>query len=308
MAKPEIEPNLPTVDELFTTQAERDDMQREKVQDIDLTEIDPFPNHPFQVRDDEEMLSLAQSIKERGVLSPAIARLKGERAELVSGHRRMRASELAGLETMPTIIRKLTDEEATIIMCDSNVQREKILPSEKAFAYKMKLDALKQQGKRTDLTSAPLEPKWRANAKVASDVNDSVAQIKRYIRLTELIAPLLQMVDEGKIAFRPAVELSYLPKNNQKVALSAMEKEVCTPSLAQAIKMKQFHKEGKLTPEVIQSIMMESKPNQKEVLKIPTERIAGYFKKGTTPEAMTKTIIQGLELLHKRERSRNDAR
>ena len=308
MAKPELKPNLPTVDELFTTQEERDDMQREKVQDVDLIEIDPFPNHPFQVRDDEEMLSLAQSIKERGVLSPAIARMKGKRAELVSGHRRKRACELVGLETMPVIIRKLTDEEATIIMCDSNVQREKILPSEKAFAYKMRMDAMKRPGKRTDLTLSPVGTRLDIAKSIGTEAGDSRNTVFRYIRLSELIPPLLQMVDESKIALRPAVELSYLPKSNQKTVLSAMEKEVCTPSLAQAIKMKQFHKEGKLTPEVIQSILQEQKPNQREVLKIPTERIAGYFKKGTTPEAMTKTIIQGLELLHKREKSRGTAR
>jgi len=266
MAKPELQiPKFPSADELFfTTQEERDDLKLEKVQDIDLTEIDSFPNHPFQVCDDEEMLSLAKSIQERGVLSPAIARMKGRRAELVSGHRRKRASEIAGLETMPVIIRKLTDEEATIIMCDSNVQREKVLPSEKAFAYKMRMEAVKRQGKRTDLTLSPVATKSDAAKYVGAEAGEGRDTVFRYVRLTELIPPLLQMVDEGKIAFRPAVELSYLPKNNQKIVLAAMEKEVCTPSLAQAIKMKQFSKEGKLTAEVIQSILMEQKANQKD--------------------------------------------
>jgi len=308
MAKPKLKPNLATVDELFTTQKERDDAQLEKIQDIDLIEIYPFPNHPYKVRDDEEMLSLAESIKERGVLTPAIARMNDEHVELVSGHRRKRASELLGLDTMPVIIRELSDAEAAIIMCDSNVQREKVLPSEKAFAYKMKMEALKKQGKRTDLTLSPLATKLDVAKSIGADAGESRDTVFRYIRLTELIEPLLEMVDENKIAFRPAVELSYLPKNKQTVLLSVMEKELCSPSLAQAIKMKQFHKEGKLTAEVIQSILQEQKPNQKEVLKIPTERIAGYFKKGTTPEDMTKAIIKGLELLQKRERSRGSAR
>jgi len=242
------------------------------------------------------------------VLTPAIARISGERVELVSGHRRKRASELLGLDTMPVIIRELSDAEAAIIMCDSNTQREKVLPSEKAFAYKMKMEALKKQGKRTDLTLSPLATKLDVAKSIGVEAGESRDTVFRYIRLAELIQPLLEMVDESKIAFRPAVELSYLPKNKQTALLSAMEKEVCSPSLAQAIKMKQFHKEGKLTSEVIQSILQEQKPNQKEVLKIPTESIVRYFKKGTTPEAMTKAIIKGLELLQKRERSRGSAR
>jgi ParB family chromosome partitioning protein len=297
-----LDGKLATIDELFMVQEERDDIKREKVYDLDISEIDDYPNHPFQVRDDEEMLSLAESIKEYGVLSPAIARKNGERCQLVSGHRRKRASELAGRDTVPVIIRQLTDDEACVLMCDSNLQRERVLPSEKARAYKMKLDALKRQGKRSDLTSTPVVAKLRIGDEVGQSNGDSREQVRRFIRLTELIEPLLQMVDDNKIAFRPAVELSYLNKTAQKAVFEAIESEVCTPSLAQAIKMKNFANEDKLNPEVILSIMQEQKPNQREQVKIPRESLSKYFKEDATPQAITERIIKALELLHKRER------
>ena len=313
MSTKTLKPKLASVDELlFTTQKERDDAKREKVYNTPLEQIDAFINHPFQVRDDAEMLALAESIKEYGVQLPAIAREKENgRLELISGHRRKRACELAGLSEMPVLTRQLSDEEAAIIMCDSNLQRETILPSEKAFAYKMKLDALKQQGRRTDLTSTPVARKLQGKETaelVGVEAGDSKDTVRRYIRLTELIPPLLQMVDEGKMAFRPAVEVSYLPKKSQRELLVAMEREVCTPSHAQAIKMKAFAQEDKLTSEVIASIMQEAKPNQKEQLRIPKESIARYFKKGDTAEKITETIVKALELYRRRERSRNDAR
>jgi ParB family chromosome partitioning protein len=281
----------------------------EQIITVPLSMIDPFPAHPFQIRDDEEMTSLVESVKEYGVLTPAIVRKADKgRYELVSGHRRKHACDLAGIAEMPVIVRDMTKEQAIDEMCDSNCQRERILPSERANMYKLKLDALKKQGKRTDLTSTPVEPKSRSNEQVAKDAPDSEAQIKRYIRLTNLIAPLLIMVDENAIAFRPAVELSYLPKQSQKDLLAAMEAEACTPSHAQAIKLKAFSQEGKLTPEVITSIMQEQKPNQVEKIKIPRDALAKYFKKDDTPDTITQTIIKALELLRKRERSRDDAR
>ena len=302
MAK-ELKLNLPSVDDLFSTQEERDDAQREKVMQIPLAEISGFPNHPFKVRMDEAMQEMAQSVKEYGVLVPALVRPKeGGGYEMVAGHRRKAASELAGVETIPCIVRSLTDDEATIIMVDSNLQRERILPSEKAFAYKMKLEALNRQGQRTDLTSTPVVSKLRTNEKVGLESGDSREQVRRYIRLTELEPPILDMVDEGKIAFRPAVELSYLPKEQQQVLLVTMEGEDCTPSLAQAIKMKQFSQEGRLNEDVILSILSEEKPNQKEQFKMPRERINKYFPPGTPAQKIEDTIIKALELYRKRQR------
>lgn len=302
MAK-ELKLNLPSVDDLFSTQEERDDAQREKVMQIPLAEISGFPNHPFKVRMDEAMQEMAQSVKEYGVLVPALVRSReGGGYEMVAGHRRKAASELAGVETIPCIVRSLTDDEATIIMVDSNLQRERILPSEKAFAYKMKLEALNRQGQRTDLTSTPVVSKLRTNEKVGLESGDSREQVRRYIRLTELEPPILDMVDEGKIAFRPAVELSYLPKEQQQVLLVTMEGEDCTPSLAQAIKMKQFSQEGRLNEDVILSILSEEKPNQKEQFKMPRERISKYFPPGTPAQKIEDTIIKALELYRKRQR------
>jgi len=294
---------------LFTSQATRDDVQREKVQLIPLDQIDPFPEHPFHVREDEAMQTMMESVKTVGVQTPVIVRpVEDGHYELVSGHRRKHACELAGLEALPCIVREMTRDEAIIAMVDANLQREAILPSEKAFSYKMKLDALSRQGQRTDLTSTPLVSKSRSNEKVGQDAGDSREQVRRFIRLTALTSPLLQMVDDGKIAFRPAVELSYLPEEEQEALLEAMEAEAATPSLAQAIKMKQFSQESKLTPEVIQSIMQEEKPNQKEQFKMPKERISRFFAPGTPAREMEARIIKGLELLQKRERQREQSR
>ena len=305
MAK-EIKLNLPSVDDLFSTQEERDDAQREKVMQIPLAEISGFPNHPFKVRMDEAMQEMAQSVKEYGVLVPALVRPKeGGGYEMVAGHRRKAASELAGVETIPCIVRSLTDDEATIIMVDSNLQRERILPSEKAFAYKMKLEAMRRQGQRNDLTSPPLAGKLKGkeSAEIIGDAaGESKDQVRRYIRLTELESPILDMVDENKIAFRPAVELSYLPKEQQKTLFDTMESEDCTPSLAQAIKMKQFSQEGRLNEDVILSILSEEKPNQKEQFKMPRERISKYFPPGTPAQKIEDTIIKALELYRRRQR------
>lgn len=306
MAKSSVAGLLTSVDDLFTTQEERDAAKRETVLDIPISEISDFPNHPFKVRMDEAMLEMADSIRQYGVLVPGMVRPKeGGGYEMVSGHRRKMGSELAQKATMPCLVRNLTDDEAIIIMVDSNLQRESILPSEKAFAYKMKLAAMKRQGHRTDLTSAPLEPKSfaRSNEELAAQSPDSRAQIQRYIRLTYLIPPLLDMVDEGRIAMRPAVELSYLPENEQTTLHEMMELEDCTPSHAQTIKMRQFSESGKLTEEVILSIMQEEKPNQKEQFRMPRERISKYFPTGTPAQKIEDTIVKALDMYYKRQRS-----
>ena len=306
MGKNNVASLLTSVDELFTTQEERDAAKRETVLDIPINEISDFPNHPFKVRMDEAMLEMADSIRKYGVLVPGMVRPKeGGGYEMVSGHRRKMGSELAQKATMPCLVRNLTDDEAIIIMVDSNLQRESILPSEKAFAYKMKLAAMKRQGHRTDLTSAPLEPKSfaRSNEELAAQSPDSRAQIQRYIRLTYLIPPLLDMVDEGRIAMRPAVEVSYLPENEQTTLHEMMELEDCTPSHAQTIKMRQFSESGKLTEEVILSIMQEEKPNQKEQFRMPRERISKYFPTGTPAQKIEDTIVKALDMYYKRQRS-----
>lgn len=304
--KTAIDMKLPAADELFTTQAERD--IKESVKDIPLNEISDFPDHPFKVKVDEGMMEMADSIREYGVLVPALVRPKPEGGyEMVAGHRRKMASELAEKEEIPCIVRELTDDEAVLIMVDSNLQREKILPSEKAFAYKMKLDAMKRQGKRTDLTSSPLATKLRGQRSdeiLGQQVGESKDTIHRYIRLTELTTPILDMVDENKIAMRPAVELSYLPKVEQDVLYDTMQLQDCTPSHAQAIKMRKFSGEGKLTNEVILSIMQEEKGNQKEQFKMPRERITKYFSPGTPAKQMEDTIIKALEMYRKRQRDR----
>ena len=299
---------LTSVDELFTTQAERDEAKRETVKGIPIAEISDFPNHPFKVRMDEAMLEMAESVKQYGVLVPAMVRPKPEGGyEMVAGHRRKLAAELAQQTEIPCLVRDLTDDEAVIIMVDSNLQREKILPSEKAFAYKMKLEAMKRQaGRPRKDNSAPVEPNLfsRSNEELAAQSPDSRAQIQRYIRLTYLIPPLLDMVDEGKIAMRPAVELSYLPENEQTILHETMEMEDCTPSHAQAIKMRKFSEEGKLNEDVIFSIMQEEKPNQKEQVRIPRDRISKYFSPGTPAKTIEDTIVKALELYRKRQRDR----
>ena len=297
------------LDDLFSTDESRAEAQLEKVVTLNPADISDFPNHPFKVKQDEAMAEMVDSVKQYGVLVPALVRPKADGGyEMVAGHRRKCAATLAGITEMPCIVRNLTDDEATIIMVDSNLQRETILPSEKAFAYKMKLEAMKRQGQRSDLTSAPLEPKLkgsRSNEELAASSPDSRSQIQRYIRLTELIPPVLDMVDSSKIAFRPAVELSYLSKEQQQSLYDTMECEDCTPSLAQAIKMKEFSRDGKLTEEVILSIMQEEKPNQREQFKMPKERISKYFAPGTPAQKIEDTIVKALELYRRRERQRD---
>ena len=297
------------LDDLFSTEESRAEAQLEKVITLNPAEISDFPNHPFKVKQDDAMAEMVDSVRKYGVLVPALVRPKEDGGyEMVAGHRRKFAAALAELTEIPCIVRNLTDDEATIIMVDSNLQRETILPSEKAFAYKMKLDAMKRQGQRSDLTSDPMGQKLKGKVSVevlATNSPDGKTQIQRFIRLTELIPPVLQMVDDGKIAFRPAVELSYLSKKQQGSLYSTMECEDCTPSLAQAIKMKEFSKDGKLTDEVILSIMQEEKPNQKEQFKMPKERISKYFAPGTPAQKIEDTIVKALELYRKRERQKS---
>ena len=304
----EINMNLPSADDLFTTQEERDQKNQEHVKNISVYEISDFPNHPFKVKMDDKMVETIESIREHGVLVPALVREKPTGGyEMISGHRRKMASELAGLENIPCIVRNLSDDEAVIVMVDSNLQREEILPSEKAFAYKMKLDVMKRQGQRTDLTLSPLATKLkgkRSDELLGEEVGESKDQIRRYIRLTYLIPEILDMVDNKKIAMRPAVELSYLPKEEQEILYDTMESEACTPSHAQAIKIRKFSAEGRLNEDVLLSIMAEEKPNQVEQWKIPKNRLKKYFPSGTTQQKMEETIIKALELYRKREKSR----
>ena len=294
------------LDDLFSTDESRAEAQLEKVVTLNPADISDFPNHPFKVKQDEAMAEMADSVKQYGVLVPALVRPKADGGyEMVAGHRRKCAATLAGITEMPCIVRNLSDDEATIIMVDSNLQRETILPSEKAFAYKMKLEAMKRQGQRSDLTSTPLVSKSRSNEELGQKNGDSREQVRRFIRLTELIPSVLDMVDSGKIAFRPAVELSYLSIEQQQSLYDTMECEDCTPSLAQAIKMKEFSRGGKLTEEVILSIMQEGKPNQREQFKMPKERISKYFAPGTPAQKIEDTIIKALELYRRRERQRD---
>lgn len=306
MAKNSVSDLLTSVDSLFTTQQEREEAGRERVREIPLSEITDFPNHPFQVRIDEKMTEMADSIRQYGVLVPAIVREKAEGGyEMVSGHRRKMACELAGTQSLPCIVRNLTDDEAILIMVDSNLQREQILPSEKAFAYKMKMEAMKRQGQRTDLTSDPLG--WKLNGIESANIigkesGDSQTQVRRFIRLTYLIPELLELVDNGKMALRPAVELSYLPEQEQRTLLKTIECEECTPSFAQAVKLRKFSQEGKLNEDVILSIMQEEKPNQKEQFRMPKERISRFFALGTPAQKMEDTIVKALEYYRKRQR------
>ena len=303
MAKSNASEMLTSLDSLFTTQEQRDEAKRDSVQDIPISQISDFPEHPFKVKQDEAMLEMAESVRQYGVLVPGLVRqLEDGSYQMVSGHRRKLASELAGRDTIPCIVRDLTDDEAVIIMVDSNLQRERVLPSEKAFAYKMKLDAMRRQGQRTDLTSRPMVEKLESVEKMGRDTGESGRQIQRYIRLTNLIPEILDMVDDGRIAFRPAVELSYLTEQEQSALYDTMGREDCTPSLAQAIKMKAFSREGKLSEAVIRSIMAEEKPNQKEQFRIPKERISKYFKPGTPARTMEDTIIKALDYYRKRQR------
>ncbi|MSC85159.1 ParB/RepB/Spo0J family partition protein [Eubacterium sp. am_0171] len=299
---------LASVDDLFSTEESRADAQRERVMEIPLSELHPFQNHPFKVKDDEAMMETADSIRQYGVLVPAIARPDPNGGyELVAGHRRHRASELAEKETMPVIVRDLDDDAATIIMVDSNLQRESLLPSERAFAYKMKLDAMKHQGARTDLTSAQVGPKLTAAEKIAENSPDSKSQIKRFIRLTELIPELLDMVDEKKIAFNPAYELSFLKKEEQVDLLDAMDSEQATPSLSQAQRLKKFSQEGHLSIDVMRAIMSEEKKSELDKVTLTSDTLRKYFPKSYTPQRMQETIIKLLEAWQ-RKRQRDQER
>ena len=311
MAKNSAQGLLTTLDDLFSTQEEREVASQPRVQEISVDLIDEFPNHPFKVRMDESMMEMADSVKQHGILVPAIIRPKEDgRFEMVAGHRRMTACMIAEKKEIPCIVRDLTDEEATIIMVDSNLQREQLLPSEKAFAYKMRLDAMKKQGRRTDLTSAPLAQKLTSRAELGKAVGESQDQVRRYIRLTDLIPELLDLVDNSvlkekeklQIALRPAVELSYLTQQEQRDLHETMLTEDCTPSHVQAIKMRKFSEEGRLNMDVIFSIMQEEKPNQKEQFKIPKDRISKYFAPGTPAQKIEDTIVKALELYRKRQR------
>ena len=303
MVRSSVASKLTSVDDLFTTQAERDEEKLERVVEIPLGEISDFQNHPFKVKQDEAMMEMVESVRQYGVLVPALVRPKPDGSyEMVAGHRRKLACALAERTVMPCVVRELTNDEAVIIMVDSNLQRETVLPSEKAFAYKMKLEAMKRQGKRTDLTSSPVATKLDTAAMLGKQSGESRDQVFRYIRLTYLVPEILEMVDESKIALRPAVELSYLAEEEQRTLLDTMECEDCTPSHAQAIKMRKFSEAGNLTDEVILSIMQEEKPNQKEQFKMPKERIAKYFPAGTPVQKMEDTIVKALELYRKRQR------
>ena len=307
-----IEMRLPSLDDLFSSQEERDDAKLKRIYDIEL-DIDPFPDHPFKVQDDEDMMNLAESIRTNGVLTPATVRKKEDgRYELLSGHRRYRACQLAGLDSLRCEVVDMNRDEATIFMVESNFQRTKILPSEKAFAYKMRLDAMKRQGKRTDLTSAPLERKFgEARDEIGNQVGESREQVRRYIRLTELIPELLEMVDEGEIAMRPAVELSYIPKLKQGEIWQRIEMEQCTPSHAQTIRMRRMAEEGKLTSEAIEAIILEEKPNQKERIVLRGDRFKNLFPPDLPISKREDYVAAAMEFYgrhRQRQRDRDDAR
>lgn len=298
---------LKSVDDIFQTEENRADAQRERVQEIPLDQLKPFKNHPFKVRDDQRMLDTVDSIREYGVLVPAIARPDPEGGyELISGHRRKRGCEMAGLQTMPVIIRDLDDDAAVLVMVDSNIQREELLPSERAFAYKMKLEALKHQGARSDLTSMQVAQKLSVQ-KVGDDAGVSKDQVRRFIRLTELISELLDMVDERKLAFNPAVEVSYLKQDEQRMLLEAMDAEQTTPSLSQAQRLKKFSQEGRLTEEAMSAIMSEEKKSDMDKVTLRSDTLRRYFPKSYTPKQMEQTIIKLLDVWQK-QRQKNQER
>ena len=294
--------SLTSYDEIFSTEESRADERREKVTEIPLSQLHPFRNHPFKVQDDERMADTAESIREYGVLVPAIVRPREEGGyEIVAGHRRKRGCEIAGLDTMPVIVRDLDDDAATIIMVDSNIQRETLLPSERAFAYKMKLDAIKRQGARSDLTSGQVGQKLKTSVDlVANQAGESTKQVQRFIRLTNLIPELLDMVDNRKIAFNPAVELSYLRQDEQTELLDAMDSEQATPSLSQAQRLKKFSQEGRLSIDVMRAIMSEEKKSDLDRVTLSSEKLSKYFPKSWTPAQMENQIIKLLESWHKR--------
>lgn len=295
-------------DELFMTEQERADTRKPKVEELPLSELTPFKDHPFKVKNDAEMAELMKSIADAGVLSPALARPKeGGGYELISGHRRLAACKALGMDTMPVIVRKLTDEEAVITMVDSNLQREHILPSEKAFAYKMKMEALKSQGKRTDLTSTQLGPKLRSNEIVGAASGDSREQVRRYIRLTNLIPEILQMVDDGKIALTPAVELSYLQPSEQETLFSTMDCDEVTPSLSQAQRLRRMSEEQRFTDSAVMQLMSEVKGNQVEYVRVPVDKLRSYFRPDTSMKQTTETLVKAMDFYNKHlERQRRD--
>ena len=300
-----------SLDDLFSTQEERDEAKLQKIRDIPLTEIDDFPDHPFQVREDEDMFQLVESIKERGVITPATVRQKEDgRYELVSGHRRKKACELAGFETLRCEVVELTKDEATILMVESNFQRSQILPSEKAFAYKMRLEAMKRQGQRTDLTSSPVGTKLRTDEQMALETGDSRNQIQRYVRLTNLVPELLELVDEGKIKMRPAVELSYLDEDCQRDVVDEIDLNDCTPSHDQTIRMRKFFNDGKLTTEAVQAIMSEEKPNQREKIVLRGDKVRSLIPKNVPLNQTEDYVCKALEHYNKflRSRAERDSR
>lgn len=305
MTKRKTDFTLPTLDDLFTTQAERDDAKLERVKNIPLNELHPFKNHPFKILNNDEMERMIESIRKVGTITPALARpLPDGGYELISGHRRLAACQVLGIETMPVIVREMSDDEAVIAMVDANLQRETILPSEKAFAYKMKLEAIKHQG----VTSRQLGEKLLSVTQVSKDSDDSERQIQRYIRLTYLIPELLSMVDDNKIAFNPAVEISYLDRDEQLTLLDAINMNDCTPSHAQSIRLKKMSQDGLLTADGVYAVLSEEKPNQREQIKLPRDELRKYFPQNYSDEQIKRDILKGLELL-KRQRERNrDAR
>ncbi len=298
---------LTPYEDLFSTEEQRQDYHREKVMDIPLSELHPFRDHPFKVLDDDRMADTTRSVQERGVLVPAIARPRAEGGyELISGHRRKRACELTGLDTMPVIVREMDDNAAVLVMVDSNIQRENILPSERAFAYKMKLEALKRQGARTDLTSSQVGKKFQTLDIVGQESGESRNQVHRYIRLTHLIPQLLTMVDEKKIAFNPAVELSYLKQEEQAQLLDAMESEQATPSLSQAQRMKRFSQEDKLSPAVMSAILSEEKKVEQEQVSFSAEALRKYFPKSYTPQQMETVIFRLLDTWQRKRQQQQE--
>ena len=302
---------LPTLDDLFSTQEMRDDAKLAKIRDIPLELIDDFPDHPFKVRDDEDMMQLVESVKERGVITPATVRQKEDgRYELISGHRRKRACELAGFETLRCEVVDLTRDEATILMVESNFQRSQILPSEKAFAYKMRLEAMNRQGQRTDLTSTPVVSKLRTNETLGNEVGESREQIRRYIRLTNLVPELLDLVDEGRMKMRPAVEISFLDEDCQRDLVDEIDLNDCTPSHDQTIRMRKMFEEKKLTPEAIQAIMSEQKPNQRERIVLSGDKVRQYIPKNIPLNQTEDYVCKALEhyASYLRKRAERDAR
>ena len=296
MPKNSLNVSLKGADDIFSTEESRQEQQREQVQQIPIDELYPFKNHPFKVLDDESMQRTVESVEQYGVLSPLIARPRPEGGyEIISGHRRQHAAQLAGLETLPVIVRQMDDDAAVLLMVDSNLQRENILPSERAFAYKMKLEALNNQGARSDLTSTQVVSKLRSNEQLGAENNQSRETVRRFIRLTNLVPPLLQMVDDGRIAFSPAVELSYLTRDEQAELWDLIGREDATPSLSQSLRMKQLSREAKLTPEVLYAILTEEKPNQKEQIRIKTESLRKYFPRNYSAQQMEREIIKLLE-------------